>query len=113
MYTIYRYEKDGLGPYRSFKDSYKLQNAHRNRKDRLNLFDDFPTNDERILQYRKYKCACPTEKLLKNWFRGFNSRLRKDGVDMYEIKVKEMVTGKSGYQVFFRDEDVISKTKIS
>lgn len=60
-----------------------------------------------------YFCACDSLKNLKNWFKGYNTKLIKLGYNLVEVEVKRTYKTKSKKQVCFKLKDVISKKIIA
>lgn len=53
-------------------------------------------------------CACPTLYKLYKWFDGWMDQLLETGFRVYKIEVSKVIMGKSGKQVLFLEEDILS-----
>lgn len=105
-YTVYRYEKNGVGPYRHDNDNiFEMRMAHSKGEERPGLFEDLP-----IKFYKKgVLCAFSHLTHLKTWFDGWIEEIEKRGFKLYKIEVKATLPSKSGKQVFFHPDDIIKK----
>ena len=57
-------------------------------------------------------CACQSPEQLRQWFKGYNTPLKRLGFKIYEYTLSKQIKGKSGLQIGFKQEWVISKILI-
>lgn len=109
---VYRIEKDGVGPYRNWDidliDMTGEDNVHNDSN------HPSPWEDAEISSITMdYLCACPSLEKLREWFDGYLEILDENGFNIYRIKVKKRILGKSKRQCFFKKEDIISKKVVN
>lgn len=120
MPTVYRIERNGLGPYRA-DETNNLYNilgpnphadlAHPSKGDDLwgtQAGARWEREENFILQ-----CACPCPHSLARWFRGCILPLYRFGFAVYEIQVKEYYMGESGRQCFFEPHLITTKKRLT
>lgn len=104
-YTIYRYEKDGIGPYRHPDGTMRDLAINHAGEDWPGLFDDVP------LRFYKKDLLSGFSHMshLNQWFIGWHNRLKEEGFEVHEIIVSAVTPSISGKQTFFLPEHIISK----
>lgn len=105
---IYRFERDGYGPY-TLKSPNTLCTSSRLYQ-KLNVHeysDDHPTS---VWDYIPYDCSigCVSLDSLKHWFKGLIGELVIHGyhIRVYEVPEEKVQFGFSGRQVGFYRDDV-------
>lgn len=58
-------------------------------------------------------CACLSIKELTDWFKGYNTRLKKLGFSLVEYEVKNYIESKSNRQCAFDCDDIINRTVLN
>ena len=110
MITVFRYEhiKSKKGPYNSYwfyKD--KLTNKHQSDKHPgINRDTDFNMEDGSL-------SACKSVKDLRNWFKGYNTKIINDNFNLVKYTVSKIVETKSGKQVAFNPKHIIHREVIN
>lgn len=114
MHTIYRIEDaNGDGPYRGTMQSKYGSGIHRD-GDHPNLYTDMPMYRALPAWASKedthnFHCAFASRRAITKWFTGPQLvYLINRGFTIKKIRVKKIIVGLSGRQVFYRKEDVIN-----
>lgn len=113
MHKVYRYEKNGVGPYQ-----YYCKNEYMPELDEMvhvhTCSREHPVigTDTKEYSLMGNLCACPSLKSLKEWFRGYNGYLIKYNFSIWEYTVYKFNDTYSGKQLEFHPNDVISKRKL-
>jgi hypothetical protein len=108
---VYRYQlPNGEGPYRC--DVYNLSrkldemgDAHND--DEHPGWQDYPSAWD--TKHNDYRAACTSVHQLRQWFRGYNSALKRAGFNVVEVEVSDEAVeiGRSGKQCRFHEDRVI------
>ena len=108
---VYRYEwPDEQGPYRwevydLSRKLYAMKQAHQD--DEHPGHQDYP--DSWGVEHNDMRAACASIQQLKQWFKGYNAELIRQGFYMVELEVSHVEYGISGRQCRFHIDDVISQ----
>lgn len=110
---IYRIEDEhATGPYQTYCDdpdffdlSCDMVLNHENSPEHPDIYSDFG------LQDYEYLYGCLTEISLRRWFGMYFSRLLEYGFSIVKIEVPDKYTeiGKSGHQVRFIENEILTK----
>ncbi len=91
-------------------DNFKLMSRNHSKGKHPNIWDDLGMTD--YSEINKHFCACPSLETLKKWFFRYNAFLLENNFVIVAYELSNLVEGKSKKQVFFKRENIISKTII-